>query len=76
LSSSCRCGREREREREKRKLWGLVRDTTVLVRAIETKLAVLEVPRQYPLDLLVDVRLVRGIRSILIFKELGAAARG
>jgi hypothetical protein len=42
--------------------------------AIETKLAVLKVPRQCPLVLLVEVRLVCGICSILIFKEVGAAA--
>jgi hypothetical protein len=36
----------------------------------------LEVPRQCPLGLLVDVRLVSGICSILIFKEVGEAAIG
>jgi hypothetical protein len=37
---------------------------------METKFAVLKVPRQYPLALLVDVRLVRGICSVLILKKL------
>jgi hypothetical protein len=41
---------------------------------IETKFAVLKVPRQCPLVLLVDVRLLCGICSILVFKEVGAAA--
>jgi hypothetical protein len=36
----------------------------------------LKVPRQCPLVLLVEVRLVCGICSILIFKEVGAAAMG
>jgi hypothetical protein len=39
-------------------------------------LAVLKVPRQCPVVLLVVVRLVCGICSILIFKEFGAAAMG
>jgi hypothetical protein len=42
----------------------------------ERKLAVLKVPRQCPLVLLVEARLVCGICSILIFKEVGAAAMG
>jgi hypothetical protein len=40
------------------------------------KFAVLKVPRQCPLVLLVDVRLLCRICSILIFKEVGAAAMG
>jgi hypothetical protein len=43
---------------------------------IETKFSVLKVPRQRPLVLLVDVRLVCGICSVLIFKEVRAAAMG
>jgi hypothetical protein len=51
---------------------GVVRDTTVLeVGVIETKLVVLKVPT-YPLVLLVEVRLVCGICSVLIFKEVAA----
>jgi hypothetical protein len=52
---------EREREREKRKL---------RVGVIETKFALLKVPRQCPLVLLVWVSLVCGIHSILILKKL------
>jgi hypothetical protein len=53
---------EREREREKRTLGlGVVRDITVLRRVTEKKFVVLEVPRQCPLVLLVEVRLVCGI---------------
>jgi hypothetical protein len=47
-----------------------VRDNTVLRGFIGTKLAVLKVPRQRPLVPLVEVRLVRGICSILILKKL------
>jgi hypothetical protein len=43
---------------------------------IETKFEVLKVPRRCPLVLLVEVRLVCGICSILIFKEVGTAAMG
>jgi hypothetical protein len=68
--------RAREREREE-KVGGVVRDTTVWGEGgIETKLAVLKVPRQCPLVLLVVVRFVCGICSILIFKDVGAAAMG
>jgi hypothetical protein len=59
-----------EREREKRKLgegW---------CEAIETEFGSLKVPRQYPLVLLVKARLVFGICSILIFKDVGAAVVG
>jgi hypothetical protein len=38
--------------------------------------AALKVPRQCPLVLLVEVRLVCGICSILILKEFGAAEEG
>jgi hypothetical protein len=44
------------------------------VGVIETKFAVLKVPRQCPLVLIAKVRLVCGSCSILIFKEFGAAA--
>jgi hypothetical protein len=52
-----------------------VRDTTVLegVRAIETEFGSLKVPRQCPLVLLVEARLIFGICSVLIFKDVGAA---
>jgi hypothetical protein len=53
-------------EREKRKLGG-ERHYRVGGRGIETKLAVLKLPRLCPLVLLVEVRLVCGICSILIF---------
>jgi hypothetical protein len=43
---------------------------------IETKFAVLKVPRQCPLVLLVCVRLVCGICLILNFEGVGEAARG
>jgi hypothetical protein len=43
---------------------------------METIFAVLKVLRQCPLLLLVEVRLVCGICSILIFKEFGTAAMG
>jgi hypothetical protein len=46
------------------------------VGVIETKSAVLKVPRQCPLVLLVEMRLLYGICSILVFKEVGAAALG
>jgi hypothetical protein len=39
-------------------------------------LAVLKVPRQCPLVLLVEARLVLGICSILNFKDVGAAVVG
>jgi hypothetical protein len=40
------------------------------------KLAVWKVPRQCPLVLLVEARLVFGICSIEIFKDVGAAVVG
>jgi hypothetical protein len=43
---------------------------------IEKDLAVLKFPRQCPLVLVLEVRLACGIRSILIFKEVGAAPMG
>jgi hypothetical protein len=43
---------------------------------IGTKFAALKVPRQCPLVLLVEVRLVYGTCSILIFKNAGAAEMG
>jgi hypothetical protein len=54
----------------------IVRDYSVGRGVIEPKLVVLKVPRQCPLVLLVEVRLVCRICSILIFKEFGAAAMG
>jgi hypothetical protein len=48
------------------------RDYSVGGGGIETKLAVLKVPRQCPLVLLAEVRLVCGIGSVLI----GPAAMG
>jgi hypothetical protein len=66
------CG---EREREKRKLGsGSERHYRVGGgRVIETKVISLKVSRQCPLVLLVEARLVFGICSILIFKDVGAA---
>jgi hypothetical protein len=48
--------RERERERYEKAWGGVVRDTTVLG-VIETKFALLKVPRQCPLVLLVELKL-------------------
>jgi hypothetical protein len=63
-----------EREREEKVGWG---ETLKCWReVIETKLAVLKAPRQCPLVLLVEVRLVCGICSILIFEEVGTVAMG
>jgi hypothetical protein len=42
-------------------------------RVIETEFGSLKVPRQCPLVLLVESRLVFGICSIMIFKDVGAA---
>jgi hypothetical protein len=54
-----RTDREREREREKRKLGGVSeRYYSIGGGIIETKFVVLKVPRQCPLFLLVEVRLV------------------
>jgi hypothetical protein len=67
--------RERERERERGgKLGGNKRHYRVEGgRVIETEVGSLKVPRQCPLVLLVEARLVFGICSILIFKDVGAA---
>jgi hypothetical protein len=67
------------REREERNLGvGVVRDTTVFGggRVIGTAFGSLKVPRQCPLVLLVEARLVLGICSILNFKDVGAAVVG
>jgi hypothetical protein len=71
------CGSFSERERERREIWterGVVRDTTVM--ESKQNLAVLKVPRQWPLVLLVEARLVFGICSVLNFKDVGAAVVG
>jgi hypothetical protein len=53
--------------RDNRESWVVVvRDTTMEGGGKETTFAVLKVPRQYPLVLLVGVRLVFGINSTLI----------
>jgi hypothetical protein len=57
--SSCLLLREKEE-----KVWRGV---------IETEFGSLKLPRQCPLVLLVEARLVYGICSILIFKDVGAA---
>jgi hypothetical protein len=58
----------RERERKKRKLGGgIERRYSVGTGVIETKFVVLKVPRQCPLVLLLEVRLVYEICSILFF---------
>jgi hypothetical protein len=48
----------------------------VLVGGDRKKNAVLKVPRQCPLVLLIEVGLVFGICSILIFKDVGEAVMG
>jgi hypothetical protein len=42
-------------------------------KVIETEFGSLKVPRQCPLVLLVEVKLVFGICSVLIFKDVGTA---
>jgi hypothetical protein len=48
----------------------------VLVGVIKTEFGSLKVPRQCPLVLLVEARLVFGICSILIFEDVEAAVVG
>jgi hypothetical protein len=68
--------REREREGERKLERGSVRHYRVGGGVIETEFGSWKVPRQCPLVLPVEARVVFGICSILIFKDVGAAVVG